>query len=90
MSGVVDETITGLAFKENKKILFLPVLTSRIYPNLIVFSAMDCSLTSVSKENFQNLRKLKRLQLDQNEIESLNTCSFEDLVQLKELYLGNI
>lgn len=90
MSGVFDLTITGVAFMDNNKILYLPVLISEIYPNLVTFSAVGSSFTSVSKENFKNLRKVKHLRLSRNMIENLNINSFEDLAQLQEIYLSII
>lgn len=83
-----DESMQGLEFDFNKKIKFLPVEVSETFSNLLAYSAYDCSLTSIKKANFAGLNKLKSLQLNGNQISSINSETFEDLIALELLYLG--
>lgn len=89
LSSEVDKSVTGLNFDGNKKIFYLPVLISQKFPNLIAYTASNCSIDSISKENFQDLKKLKILYLHENEIQTLTGNVFEDLESLEELLLGN-
>lgn len=84
-----DETVAVLDFEENKKIFFLPLLISESFPKLVVITALDCSVTSISKENFQNLQELTDLYLGRNKIKNLPSNTFEDLKKLKMLKLQN-
>lgn len=83
-----DETVTGLGLKTNKKIKFLPVRIALKFPELVGFSAYECSLTLISRENFRGLRKLRILYLYNNAIENLPADVFQDLVSLEELHLS--
>lgn len=88
ISSAKDETITALRFDGNKKVLFLPVGVYEQFPNLAFLRADHCSIRTISKENFKNLKKLKELQLYYNQIETIGTDVFEDLTSLELLYLG--
>lgn len=80
----VDE----LNFNNNKNIFFLPIKVAKTFPNLINFRSASCSIKDISYENFKGLNKLKFLSLRENQIEMIPCNSFEDLVDLEELYLG--
>lgn len=82
-------SVFGLDFESNKKISFLPVNVHKDFPNLVGINASDCSIKSISKDNFRDLRELKFLYLFDNEIETVSPDAFEDLISLEELDLGN-
>lgn len=82
-----DETIEGLFFGRNKKIQFLPEKVAETFPNLLFYSAYNCSLSEVSKKHFQNLGKLMILSISANEIERISSDTFDDLTSLEELYM---
>lgn len=84
-----DEIVSQLNLSGNKKIFFLPIRVDESFPNLTGYDAHDCSLTSLSLEPFRNLRKLKYLTLNQNQIEYIDTDTFTDLGFLEYLALGN-
>jgi Leucine-rich repeat (LRR) protein len=67
---------------------FLPVNVTSVLPNLVKYSAWDCFITEVSKENFKGLINLNYLSLASNKIREIPTDTFEDLVNLRQLYLG--
>ena len=83
-----DTRIAGLSFRSNKKIKFLPVQISRAFPNLLVLSARICSISEVSKENFEGLKYLRFLYLDGNQIVKILADTFEDLESLEKVGLG--
>jgi Leucine-rich repeat (LRR) protein len=83
-----DESITGLDFDDNNKISFLPIKVHETFPNLLLYTASKCSLTKITKKNFEGLSKLKGLWLGTNQITTINDDTFEDLVSLKRLYLS--
>jgi Leucine rich repeat len=80
--------ITGLKFKDNKKIVYLPVEVDEKYPGLIGYDASKCSIKEISKENFKGLSKLKILWLHHNFIERVDSDTFQDLSSLQVLVLG--
>lgn len=82
-----DETITGLDLESNKNILFLPIRVDRSFAKLVAYNANGCSLKSLSKENFKNLRFLKHLWLGENEIVKIYSDTFVDLSSLVDLAL---
>jgi hypothetical protein len=53
-----DGSINSLRFSENKNILYLPVQVSENFPRLLTYSASNCSIKQVSKENFAGLKNL--------------------------------
>lgn len=81
-----DEELEGFNVGQNYKILFLPIQTSEKFPNLIAYAASSCSIRTVRKENFQSLNKLKKISLDDNQIETIESNTFEDLTDL--IYIG--
>lgn len=85
-----DETVAGLTFLSNKKIEFLPLEIANNFPELLGLAAQECSLTSVSRRNFKNLRKLRFLGLNYNKIRKIADNTFSDLIALEELRLSKI
>lgn len=82
-----DEHIGALQMHLNEEIRFLPEKVSETFPNLLLIWAYKCSLTEVSKNNFENLAKLRSLFLNNNQIEKIPSNAFEDLMSLSILYL---
>lgn len=85
-----DSSVLAMTFFHNKEISFLPIKVYKTFPNLEVYNAESCSLTSVSELNFKKLRKLKFLSLMDNQIERIKSDTFEDLALLETLWLGRI
>lgn len=85
-----DESMRGLMMKDNKKVLFLPINVYKSFPKLFVYAASNCSLNSVSRDNFKYLVELEALYLSHNQIEAILVNTFEDLTSLKWLIIwGN-
>lgn len=82
-----DETMGALDFHANKKVKFLPTGVSESLPNLLLYDARKCSLTTISKTHFKDLNKLKVLNLYGNQISTINSDTFEDLIALEILWL---
>lgn len=83
-----DGAIGGLYFAENKEIYFLPEKLAETFPNLLTYFAHSCSITEVSKIHFENLVKLRTLELFRNQIEKIPSNTFEDLKSLEHLDLS--
>lgn len=83
-----DETVTSIELNGNKNIQFLPSRVDTNFPNLEFYIANDCSISTISKDNFQNLSQLKVLFLQQNQIEEIPLNAFDDLGNLVGLNLG--
>lgn len=79
--------ITKLEFNHNKKIFFLPVEVAFSFPNLVTYSALNCSIKTIAKIHFKNLKMLESLDLKKNQIEVVRSNTFEDLSSLKNLDL---
>lgn len=84
-----DDAILALSFYTNKKIQYLPVKVAESFPNLIAYGADNTSVKEISKENFKGLTKLRTLGLIGTEIEKIYSDTFEDLVNVEVLWLGN-
>lgn len=82
----LDVTIKGLTF-QSYRFYFLPDNVTENFPDLLVYRANDCSIKAISKRFFRGLTKLKILHLGSNKIEKISTDTFEDLAELKELFL---
>lgn len=85
-----DSSVEGFTSYTNKNIRFLPENPAEKFPNLIIMWAQDCSIEKISKKNFQDLNKLRGLALSSNLIEKITSDTFEDLVSLTHLYLGEL
>lgn len=81
-------SVEGLTFSFNRKIFFLPENVNNNFPNLKIYFAENCSIKAISKENFEGLNKLKILRLLFNQIEKISSETFNDLVAIEYLYLG--
>lgn len=84
-----------LSFYHNRRNLainFLPVDVATVFPNLIIYDAIGCSIQQITKENFKHRTKLQSLVLLNSGINRINENSFDDLVNLQEinLYKNNI
>jgi Leucine-rich repeat (LRR) protein len=82
-----NESVKGLDLSQSKKVSFLPVQVADIFPNLIAISAWDCSIKTILKKNFARLIKLQQLCIDHNQIETIHSEIFEDLISLEVLTL---
>lgn len=83
----VSGSVQGLTFTKNKKVFFLPVNVAESFPNLTAYSGTETSIKDVAKKNFKGLRKLRSLDLSDNQIDLVQTDTFEDLVNLEILFL---
>lgn len=83
-----DVSIRGFTLGGNRQIFFLPSRIDNSFPNLLVIDAAHCSLKSVSKDSFVNLKKLQLLYLQNNQIDTIRSDTFKDLTSLEQLYLG--
>lgn len=83
-----NEQIYALYFESNTKIHFLPVKVHEKFPNLLLFTSSSCSLTEISKPNFEKMAQLEFLYLESNKIEKIVSNTFEDLTALKEIDLS--
>lgn len=78
-----DSSISALWINSGKNIWFLPVRVAETYPNLIGYAANSCSVTKISKKNFEGLEKVKALWLTSNQIEKIPSDTFDDLISLE-------
>ena len=83
----VDSSVQGLYMWNNRKIKYLPKFVDESFPNLLAYGANSLSLTSIEKANFKGLFKLKALWLSDNEIETVPSNVFEDLISLESFSL---
>jgi Leucine-rich repeat (LRR) protein len=87
-STAYNESIGGLYFGGNKNVNFLPNFVAEKFPNLLLYGADYCAIKEVMKQNFKGLNKLKKLYLNNNQIEKVVRGTFEDLVDLEALWLS--
>jgi Leucine-rich repeat (LRR) protein len=87
ISDLKDDTVLQVRMYGNLNIRFLPENTAEKFPNLIAYVAPFCSIESISRKNFMNLRNLKELILNSNQIERIDGETFRDLMSLEILFL---
>lgn len=88
ISSDYDDDVDGIDYSSNKKINYLPVNPATIFPNLAIISASGCSIKSLSRQNFEGLRKLRALYLESNKIERVNSDTFKNLDELEQIFLS--
>lgn len=71
--------------RRNKKINFLPEKVADTFQNLLAYLASNCSLTEVSKINFEKLHE--NIRAYGNKIEKIASNTFEGLTALAYFYL---
>lgn len=82
-----DETVGAFYAWENKKLEHLPRNIGDLLPNLLNLHAAKCSIKQISRENFKNLSKLRRLNLDGNQIERIDDDTFEFIPAVERIFL---
>lgn len=85
-----DATVENFYFSHNKKIHYLPEDFSEMFPHLIVIMAQECSIKTISKQNFRNLTMLRGLSLRGNQIELIERGTFDEVVSLEYLSLRTL
>lgn len=80
--------VKGFSARKNLNIEYLPINIYDLFPNLIAYKAINCSVKSLSIENFRNLLALELLALDNNQIEGIPPGVFSDLGSLEVLNLS--
>lgn len=83
-----NRRVFAIWFEFNENIHFLPESTADRFPNLNDILASCCSIEIVTKANFRNLTKLRKLFLSINKISRIDSGTFEDLKSLKVLDLS--
>lgn len=82
-----NESVGAIFMAFNKKIRFLPENPAEVFPSIEAYDAGTCAIQALSKNNFKALSKMERIFLDNNEIETIDNDTFEDLFLLQFLYL---
>lgn len=88
ITSVKNKDIEGFELSDNWQVAFLPENAAEKFPNLIILRANDCSIKAISRENFTKLTKLRWLQLCRNKIVMIASNTFEGLVALEDIRLG--
>lgn len=89
LSNAVDENVKRLLMVDNKNVEYLPQNIGVSFPNLELFDTANCSIKSVTKQNFIGLTALDSMYIHSNKLQSLDENVFSDLVNLRVLYLGD-
>lgn len=82
-----DEDVGGIDFNYNKAIEYLPYKIYMQFPNLVTYRAQSCSVKGISKENFEQLNRLKNINLESNRIEKISGNTFKGLEKLLDVNL---
>lgn len=87
ITSTTNTTVDVLDIQSSTDVKFIPENIADKFPQLIALQIFNCSVESISEQNFKSLRKLKYLHLPRNEIESIDKNAFKDLVRLEWLSL---
>lgn len=82
-----DESVEGLSIEHNENIKFLPENIADTFPNLIGLEVWNCSVKSVERRHFKNLRELKELIIAYNKVKNVDSEAFKDQGKLERLQL---
>lgn len=85
----LNSTIESVHFQNNKKVEFLPREIGKKSSSLRIIDANGCGLTVVRDFYFKNLKNLRSLFLDHNQIKTIEPSAFADLARMIELNLHN-
>lgn len=88
VSWPLDVTIELIWLTGNRKIEYLPVEVYRNFPKLGFYWAGHCALKEISKKNFEQLKDLKWVALQDNMIEKISSNTFQGLDELRQVFLG--
>lgn len=88
IAGPRDDSLHGLLLAKNKQITSLSNDVGKKFPELQYYNADDCAVTSLERNNFKGLHKVKGLFLNDNQINSVEKDSFADMPQMEKLGLG--
>lgn len=83
-----DASIKSIGFENNKKIQFLPMGVALSFPSLVVYSAANCSITTLLKRHFAGMATVQLMTLNNNSIETIGNDVLTDMTLLKWLNLG--
>lgn len=83
-------SVQALDFNNNKNIEFLPVRVASRFPNIVELDARNCSIRSISKENFDRLHYLKLVYLQGNQIEAVSSDTFDGHNLIEDIDLGQL
>lgn len=85
-----DEAVEGFHVWINPHIEHLPSNLGKKFPNLIIMYVSDCSIKEIKKENFKGLIKMRRLQLNDNQIEKIDDDTFGLIPAVEEIHLREL
>lgn len=77
-----------LIIEHQQNVEFLPVLLHESFPILKRYYVKNTAVPKISKKNFESLFKLEDLGLNRNQIEVIKSDTFEDLVSLQTIIIG--
>ena len=80
--------IQAFSIEGNKEVEFLPENIVESFPGLIAYRVIRCSIKTVNRKHFKGLNNLERLELQGNQIDSIQGDSFKDLARLVMLALN--
>lgn len=83
-----NESIGGLYMLGNRVAFNLLIRVNEKFPGLVVYMVTECTVKTINKGHFDDMRNLKQLDLVKNQIKSIDGTVFEDLTALQFLYLS--
>lgn len=87
-SDPLSDTLLDMVFEDNRNIEFLPDSPHQIFPALRKIFAARCAIREIARRNFENLRELFDIQLEDNQIYVVPSDTFKDQVRLLFLDLS--
>lgn len=85
----VDNAVEVFGVTTDTKLNFLPRDVGKKFPNLDSYSATECGLKIIRSHYFKGMKKLKTLDLSENDISTIEPGAFKDLKKLDQLHLQN-
>lgn len=71
----------------DKQMKYIPRKIGEKFPNLVVFEFISCGLTVVRDFYLKNMRNVRHLYLNKNEIKTIESGAFDDLISVEFLLL---
>lgn len=83
-----DDDVEAIIFDGNRAIEYLPFRIFVQLPEICIYKASQCSIKQVTMENFENLYRLKSIDLSLNQIQKISGNTFKGLKMLQQVNLS--
>lgn len=86
---LTDDEVTEVYIQDDENLKKIPQELHKHFPNLAAFYVFYTGIEEISHEDFQYLKKLKKLYLEYNKIQTINSDAFIGNLALTHILIGH-